>query len=86
MDGFQTGAVILRDILATLKWEIWERQGMESRSEIPENYWEEFIAQRQQEWRGYPMREQIINIYSKGKAGILAGTKGSEDRVITNVV
>lgn len=29
--------VTLRDILATLKWEIWERQGMEGRSGIPEN-------------------------------------------------
>lgn len=32
----------LRDALATLKWEIWEREGTQARSSLPENYREQF--------------------------------------------
>ena len=33
----------LRDILATLKWQIWEKQPICKRKEIPENYREKYI-------------------------------------------
>lgn len=32
----------LRDDLATLKWEIWEREGLCSRASLPDNYREQF--------------------------------------------
>ncbi|MCM1325830.1 MAG: 1-acyl-sn-glycerol-3-phosphate acyltransferase [Bacteroidales bacterium] len=52
---------ILRDTLATLKWEIWEREGISSRAELPADYWEKFIDARLKEWPGYSMKEQIVN-------------------------
>lgn len=33
----------LRDILCTLKWEIWEQAGISKRADIPENYSETFL-------------------------------------------
>ena len=42
----------LRDILATLKWEIWEREGLLSRSSMVHNYGELFI--KEFEARIYP--------------------------------
>lgn len=33
----------LRDDLATLKWEIWEREGLFARDSLPENYREQYI-------------------------------------------
>lgn len=33
----------LRDALATLKWEIWENEGIHSRNQLPENFREQFI-------------------------------------------
>ncbi|MBQ8518835.1 MAG: 1-acyl-sn-glycerol-3-phosphate acyltransferase [Agathobacter sp.] len=52
---------ILRDALATLKWEIWERKGIERRKDIPSNYWYEFIKLRGSEWRGFDLKDQIVN-------------------------
>ena len=42
----------LRDVLATLKWEIWEREPLQSRDRLPENYSELFI--KEFEARIYP--------------------------------
>lgn len=33
----------LRNIMCTLKWEIWEQQGIYERKEIPENWYNEFV-------------------------------------------
>lgn len=33
----------LRDALATLKWEIWENEEIQSRTQLPENFREQFI-------------------------------------------
>lgn len=52
---------ILRDSLATLKWEIWEQKGVECRKDIPMNYWTEFIKLRASEWRGFDLNDQIVN-------------------------
>lgn len=35
----------LRDSLATLKWEIWEREGQQARNSLPDNYRELFIKE-----------------------------------------
>lgn len=35
----------LRDTLATLKWEIWEREPMQSRDDLPERYSELFLRE-----------------------------------------
>lgn len=53
---------VMRDMLATLKWEIWEKKGVEKRSTIPINYWDEFIKDRVAEWPGYSMQEQIDSV------------------------
>lgn len=53
----------LRDIMASLKWEIWEREGITSRKDIPYDYWSRFIEERVSEWKGYKMSEQITNCY-----------------------
>lgn len=59
---------IMRDILATLKYEIWETKGIEKRKDIPEDYWDNFISDRLKEWPGYSMQEQIDSVYHpKGK-------------------
>lgn len=40
----------LRDVLATLKYEIWETEPQLNRADISENEWEEYIAARFSEW------------------------------------
>lgn len=47
--------IALRDILATLKWELWERLPVEKRSELPEDYWERFLEDRIREWPQFNM-------------------------------
>jgi len=54
---------ILRDQLATLKYEIWEATEIVKRKDIPKDYWEEFINARLREWPGYSMQEQIDSVY-----------------------
>lgn len=54
---------ILRDELAGLRWRIWESQGICFRSTLAADYWDKFIRERCAEWRGYSMKEQIINGY-----------------------
>lgn len=40
----------LRDILATLKWEIWESEPTQQRGAIIGNEWDEFVDKRLNEW------------------------------------
>lgn len=42
----EVGVQMLRDTLATLKWELWEQLSMERRIDVPENWYEEFVAER----------------------------------------
>lgn len=42
----------LRDQMASLAWEIWERHP-QSRVEIQANEWEDYIARRLEEWPGF---------------------------------
>lgn len=56
---------VLRDTMATLKWEIWEREGVQSREIIPELYWDDFIVQRMKEWEGCSMTEQMLTFISR---------------------
>ena len=51
----------LRDRLATLKWEIWEKEGVFERKSIPYDYWKVFIDERCAEWAGYSLDEQVRN-------------------------
>lgn len=53
----------IRDILASLKWEIWYKQGICKRNELDDDYWNGFVQQRVMEWAGYSMDEQIINTF-----------------------
>lgn len=45
----------LRDILATLKWEIWESRIVEKRKNLNENEWKEYIEARFKEWSYFNM-------------------------------
>lgn len=42
--------IALRDIMATLKWEIWENFPVEKRSELPLDYYQNFLRERIREW------------------------------------
>lgn len=57
----------LRDTLASRTFEIWEdhanKFGMESRKEIPANYWNTFVAALVAEWPGYKMSDNIEQRY-----------------------
>ena len=53
----------LRDIMATLKYEIWEQEGIAKREDIENDYWSKYVLRRCAEWWGYDFREQIMNCY-----------------------
>lgn len=53
----------IRDIMASLKWEIWYKEGICKRNELDDDYWNGFVQQRVVEWAGYSMDEQIINTF-----------------------
>jgi hypothetical protein len=57
----QTATMELRDRMATLKYQIWEREGIEHRENIPHDYWQRFIEERCKEWPGYNMDDQVVN-------------------------
>lgn len=50
---------ILRDTLATLKWEIWEHLPHEKRKDIPDGYYEKFVKERLAECAGFT--EELVN-------------------------
>ena len=58
---------ILRDTLATLLFEIWEKyaneNGLCKRKEISDNYWNEFVKSLTNEWPGYDMQDNIKQQY-----------------------
>lgn len=56
----------LRDILATLKWEIWESEGILHRGNLNENEWNEYVAARFAEWP-YFNEEYIDGLVFKPK-------------------
>lgn len=49
----------LRDILATLKWEIWESKPMLLRRKVSKDYFEIFINTRLAEWHGFTYSDVI---------------------------
>lgn len=53
----------LRDAMATLKYEIWEHEGITKRTDIESNYWSKYVRRRCAEWRGYDFHGQITNCY-----------------------
>ncbi len=46
----QKAITTLRDVLATLKWEIWETEPQLKRNEMSGNEWDEYIRDRLAEW------------------------------------
>lgn len=53
----------LRDILATLKWEIWEKFPVEQREFIPDNYYENFVKEKIAEWPFFTNNDIKKRIY-----------------------
>lgn len=43
----------MRDAMATLKWEIWEKEGVQPRDSLPEDYRKQFIKQFEERIRPY---------------------------------
>lgn len=56
----------LRDVLATLKWEIWESRPRESRINLDENVWDEYVKARFEEWPYFNL-EYINDLIFKPK-------------------
>ena len=56
----------LRDVLATLKWEIWDSMPQIDRKQIIGNEWNEYIEQRYSEWP-YFNDEYIADLIYKPK-------------------
>lgn len=54
---------VLRDKMATLKFEIWNTEKIVDRKSIPDNYWPYFINDRVNEWPGYSMSEQVDSVF-----------------------
>lgn len=53
----------LRDQMASLKWEIFEKVPMWKRAEIPEGYWEKEVAERMAEWPSITMQDFLDEVY-----------------------
>lgn len=63
----------LRDVLATLKWDIYEclqeRQGVVKRSSLESNYWSDFLTERVKEWPMTDLEEECSYVFQpKGDA------------------
>lgn len=61
-EDFQSSAELteaLRDAMSTLKWGIWEQEGIQSRADIPEDYSEQFIRQFAQRIYPYDTLESV---------------------------
>ncbi len=59
---FQTPAELtqkLRDTMATLKWEIWEREGLCARGDLPQNYRELFLKEFEAQIYPYDTLETV---------------------------
>ena len=55
----------LRDVISTLKWEIWETEKV-NRKEIPDDYWDKYVSDRFKEWP-YFNEEYIDGLVYKPK-------------------
>ncbi len=53
----------LRDIMASLKYKIWEHKGIQKRSELSYDYWHNFLQERMAEWKSYDIHGQITNVF-----------------------
>ena len=57
----------LRDTMATRTFEIWEDRankfGVESRKDLPNDYWESFVSFLTGEWPGYKMSDNVEQRY-----------------------
>lgn len=43
----------LRDVMATLKWQIWEYRQPCKRLDLPQDYFDSFVNERLKEWHGF---------------------------------
>jgi len=53
----------LRNTMATRTFEIWEdhaqKYGVESRADLPADYWDQFVTRLTKEWPGYKMSDNV---------------------------
>lgn len=60
------GIKYLRDLMATLKWQMWELNGTFSRKDIPDDFYEKFCEQKISEWP-FITKEDIDRMVFKPK-------------------
>lgn len=57
----------LRNTMATRTFEIWEdhaqKYGVESRADLPADYWDQFVTSLTKEWPGYKMSDNVEQRY-----------------------
>ena len=63
----------LRDSMATLRWQIWEKTPVEKRSDMSKDYYEEFLKKRISEWPHCSMEQINSRMYKDKKDRELAG-------------
>lgn len=54
-EGKSDAIAALRDVLATLKWEIWEHGPIRERSSLREGEWKQYVEERLHEWPYFTM-------------------------------
>ncbi len=74
----------LRDLMASELWKIWEHLGVEKRKDIPEDYYENFINERIEEWPQFTFEELMDRVYKKPGVVELEEIKESLQKVKVN--
>lgn len=54
-EGKAYAIAALRDVMATLKWEIWEHGSIRERSSLREGEWKQYVKERLHEWPYFTM-------------------------------
>lgn len=76
-----TAVQLVRDTLATLKWEIWETLPKEKRKDIPKNYYENFLNDRISECAGFTLELIQGRMYKDKKDREIAEIKKDLSRI-----
>lgn len=53
----------LRDRMASLKYAIWEKEGIICRADVAYDYWDRFVTERISEWPGYDIHAQVTDVW-----------------------
>lgn len=87
VEGMEEGDAVqlLRDTLASLKWEIWEYLPREKREDIPEGYYERFLQERVAECAGFSVELVEGRMFRDKKDRELQAIKNDMERLRVTV-